>query len=392
MSCRFRYNATLQAPTAMLRSATERAITYLNKSHTYIISIVASGRSTKPFLCAKYKTSIRVAFEDEQQRLNPIASWKLWKEGRGLDEAYKRQGQLTAVEFVKPSQAGADYKDHQHIRLEKSYIDGFCITWTADPERDVHRCTIPLKFHFLSTDFSLSKGVKGVPLRLCVKTSTIQLDGGMESRELDSEICFCIVKLFRDHGAERKMSNDAAHIMRKIEKLNQKIDNREQGADLARPIQSCNFMDSRKVSRGVGGKRKMSEGLSKSHAPNKGLRAELALMHEILQSARQVSVLSLRGEDKDDPDLFAIPLSWGTDAAETEDCAFQQPNGTSRSSTSREPERRPQERFLQSTDYRCSRHQLEIPKFDSEAPKQLSTPARRPSQAGQCTTRRCLYI
>ncbi|KAJ6003847.1 hypothetical protein N7540_013129 [Penicillium herquei] len=361
-----RYNVTLQAPTAMLQSVTERAITYLNKSHTYTLSVIVSKSPAKSVRCSEYKTSIRVAFEEEEQRSDPIASWKLWKENRGLDEAYKRQSQLAAVEFVDHPQAGAGNQDYQPIRLEKSSIDGFCITWKANPDRDIHQCTIPLRFHFLSTDFSRAKGVKGVPVRLCAKTNSVRPVGGRESRECDSEICYCIVKLFRDHGAERKMSNDVAHIMKKIDKLHQKIDNKERATDLARPIHSYD----------------VTNGRQDPHA-------ELALMHEILQSARQESVLSLRGEDKDDPDLYPVALSIETDLAKAEDRKTQQPNETFRPPTPEDPEeanRLSQEHYTQSNDTQSPlslNPPLEIPKLSNGAMKP-STGTKRSSQAVAC--------
>lgn len=103
-----------------------------------------------------------------------------------------------------------------HIRLEKASTDGFCVSWAANPDTKIHGCTILLRFHFLSTDFSLSKGVKGVPVRLCAKTVILSSEGREGVMEYHSEISYCAVKLFRDHGAERKTSNDEVHVKKKI--------------------------------------------------------------------------------------------------------------------------------------------------------------------------------
>ena len=77
-----------------------------------------------------------------------------------------------------------------------------------------------MRFNFLSTDFSHSKGVKGIPVRLCAKTEILS-SGSPQSPPEQSEICFCKVKLFRDHGAERKLASDILHIKKTIEKLKQ---------------------------------------------------------------------------------------------------------------------------------------------------------------------------
>jgi hypothetical protein len=106
--------------------------------------------------------------------------------------------------------------------------------------RKVSECLIPLRFNFLSTDFSRLKGVKGVPVRLCTKTELLRLEGVKRTTEHDSEMCYCAIKLFRDHGAERKLSNDVAHIKKKIEKLNQQITDRELGSDFVRSIHDNN--------------------------------------------------------------------------------------------------------------------------------------------------------
>jgi hypothetical protein len=43
------------------------------------------------------------------------------------------------------------------------------------------------------------------------------------------QICFCGVKLFRDHGAERKLSNDIEHVKKTFEKLQQRLTQVETG-------------------------------------------------------------------------------------------------------------------------------------------------------------------
>jgi CP2 transcription factor. len=46
-----------------------------------------------------------------------------------------------------------------------------------------------------------------------------------------AEMSFCIVKLFRDHGAERKMFNDVSQLKRAIEKRKQDFVKVQGGSD-----------------------------------------------------------------------------------------------------------------------------------------------------------------
>ncbi|PYH67099.1 uncharacterized protein BO88DRAFT_417018 [Aspergillus vadensis CBS 113365] len=60
--------------------------------------------------------------------------------------------------------------------------------------------------------FSLLKGVEGIPVRLCAKTEMLSPDYASSTPGREAEVYYCKVKLFHDHGAERKLSCDVAHI------------------------------------------------------------------------------------------------------------------------------------------------------------------------------------
>ncbi|KAJ5754210.1 hypothetical protein N7533_003753 [Penicillium manginii] len=190
----FRYTVTLQAPIAMLRYINEYPVTYLNKGQTYSLKVADSKPPIRDIALVQYRMFVRVSFEEQDQRSDLVVSWQLWKDGRGRNEANKCRSELLAD--------SAGCKGYHQIWLEKTYVDGFCVTWTADPMRKVSECLIPLRFNFLSTDFSRLKGVKGVPVRLCTKTELLRLEGVKRTTEHDSEMCYCAIKLFRDHGAE----------------------------------------------------------------------------------------------------------------------------------------------------------------------------------------------
>ncbi|RDW86312.1 grainyhead-like protein [Aspergillus mulundensis] len=311
----FRYNVTLRAPTAMINHQNEIPVTYLNKGQAYSLSVVDTAPPQSTSQPVKYRTFVRVSFQDDEQRSKPAACWQLWKEGRGTSEAHQRGGKLQAVEFVDPVQGTVDDKNRQ-IQLESSSFDGFCVTWTRNPTTKTSDCAISVRFNFLSTDFSHSKGVKGIPVRLCAKTEMITSDSPQDASQ-EAEVCFCKVKLFRDHGAERKLSNDVAHVKKTIEKLRQQIQQNEMGAG--------NFGKRKRSSAAVGfkssdtrptklfkHKRTLSmssqDGVTGKVSVADDLHEKLALLQDMFSSTRPVSVLSLRGDEQDDPDLYPVQL------------------------------------------------------------------------------------
>jgi hypothetical protein len=360
-------------------------MTYLNKGQTYSLEVVDSKPPIKSDRPLKYRTFVRVSFEEQEQRSNPVRSWELWKDGRGLNEAYKRQSELLAVEFVEPFQDSASFLEHRQIRLEKATVDGFCVTWTADPTAKVCRYTIPLRFNFLSTDFSRSKGVKGVPVRLCAKTQILRSDGEEQMMGRDSEMCYCVVKLFRDHGAERKLSNDRAHIMKRIEKLTKEITNRELSRDFVRPTRGIELLNDCQLDHRPQ-KRKWSTKSRKDHTTDEDLHAELAKAHELLSLGHQVSVLGFRGNEQDDPDLYPVILPRGTNTVmKTEYMENNKAESTSTPTASENAGRSPEETYVQ-PDHLPSlvnpHRSLEIAKFCVGALQDSPLPAMQSPKAG----------
>lgn len=314
----FRFHVTLNAPTAMIKHSDEVPVTYLNKGQAYSISLVDTAPNAALSGPVKYRTFIRISFEDEQQRQRPAACWQLWKEGRGTNEAHQRGGRLQAVEFVDPSQVGGgEVQGRPRVDLESFSFDGFAVTWTpvhsAAPE-----CSLAVRFNFLSTDFSHSKGVKGIPVRLCAKTELITDVAGSPSNKSGAELCYCKVKLFRDHGAERKLSNDVAHVKKTIDKLKQQIAQVESGMkDFGKRKRSGSVSRTSANSRpGKVPKHKRTWSMS-SASSNSGARApaeedlhiKLASLQDMFSSTRPVSVLYLKSDQHDDPDLYPVQLT-----------------------------------------------------------------------------------
>ena len=132
-------------------------------------------------------------------------------------------GQITNLEPVE-TRAANEKKNNNETNLQvdeaNASFDRFTVTWSStSPKPAVYFC---VRFLFLSTDFSHSKGVKGVPVRLVAKTEFLGTqDSNTFQNTMASELAYCKIKLFRDKGAERKLANDRQHLERAIEKLRQ---------------------------------------------------------------------------------------------------------------------------------------------------------------------------
>lgn len=312
---RFRYHVTLNAPTAMIRHAEEIPVTYLNKGQAYSVSIVDKLPLVPSSLPIRYRTVVRISFEDESQRQKPSACWQLWKEGRGLAEAHQRGGKLQAVEYVDPHLGGEDETRRPIVELECASFDSFSVTWTPNTLTTTAECSVAVRFNFLSTDFSHSKGVKGIPVRLCAKTEIISSATPDSPPGPTSEVCFCKVKLFRDHGAERKLSNDVAHVKKTIDKLKQQISQVESGIKDFGKRKRSNSIVGKAAGERPGKVLKHKRTWSVSSQSSTGrpvieedLHQKLLTVQDMFTSTRPVSVLYLRGLDQDDPDLFPVSL------------------------------------------------------------------------------------
>ena len=271
----------------------------------------------------RYRTSIRVSFEDDEQRQKPDECWSLWSKCRGQQDAHCRGGKLQAVEYVEPGRLIGGEDSRAVVQLETSSFDRFSVTWVSGSS-EAPEVNVGVRFNFVSTDFSYSKGVKGVPVRLCAKTRILAPDSATSGLEYSKpEICYCKVKLFRDHGAERKLSNDVAHVKKTVDKLKLQIAlaESERNDTERRKRTSAKLKVGNPQSASKAAKHKHTRCIplaNPADGPGAGterptlqndLCLKLQTFQDMFSSSRPVSVLYLQGEELDDPDLHPVSIA-----------------------------------------------------------------------------------
>lgn len=314
----FRFDTTLHAATAMLRSPSDIPVTYLNKRQVYTISVVDTAPSARNHDLKRYRTTVRIAFDEEEQRRTAQSCWRLWKDGRGTVESGGNPDRLRAIDYEPlETRAVNEKKGNNETELQideaSASFDRFTIIWSStSPEPSVYFC---LRFLFLSTDFSHSKGVKGVPVRLVGKTEYIGDNDSRVRRVNASELAYCKIKLFRDKGAERKLANDRLHVEQALQKLDHQIQQLEN--DDIGNSSSSNSHKKKKRNNSVASdaspqqrRHRRDWSISSTSSNPRTQREELARKQEkrasILSmpaSIQPVSKFSLVGDPADDPSL-----------------------------------------------------------------------------------------
>lgn len=99
LPCKFRFATTLHAATAMLRHSSDIPVTYLNKGQAYTVSIIDNSPVVQNKGLKRYRTTVRIAFDEEDQRRTAPACWRLWKDGRGTLESGGNLDKLRSLDY-----------------------------------------------------------------------------------------------------------------------------------------------------------------------------------------------------------------------------------------------------------------------------------------------------
>lgn len=304
-SCEFRYHVTLDAPTATNRQGDETPVTYVNKRQTYTLEICDRKGGPQSIGFFRYRTVVRISFDDELERQDPSASWQLWNKACGLEEAHLYSGKLRAIEYVALNLARYKMIGKPSIELEAAFLDSFSVTWGA-PGLSAGTCSIQIQFSFLPTDFGHYKGVKSNPVRLYAKTEPIWSSTPNLLLDPTAEICFCKINLLKDQDAKRAFTNGIPYIKNTIEKLEQQLalmenDDKDIGsASKGANPRRCKILKYKQTLSAS------SQGVDGQSAAEDDLHTKLAKFRHMLLSIRPISVLNAKGGERDDPDDFPV--------------------------------------------------------------------------------------
>jgi hypothetical protein len=171
------------------------------------------------------------------------------------------------------------------------------VIWSRQPGGSA-ACTIDMRFHFLSTDFRLAQGVQGLSSQLCAKTEIVSVQLPLGSI---SEIWYCEVRLFGQHGAERRISRDRAKIARRIQQTTAELE-----AKINSRSGKISEFDAWGATPGRRSGRRQLKRVALRRPTEQDLHLKLQATQELLNSAYPVSLLDLRGRERDDPYLHPL--------------------------------------------------------------------------------------
>lgn len=290
---RSRYLTTLNTSIACTHDRDEE-VTYLDRDQPYLISIVDCAPSSERISPAKYRTSIQVSFENVEQKRHSAYYWNLWQSSHARKDATTDSRPLKGLDFAASSALFTGIDQNINFQLEDTAVDRFTFTWMT--MSDEHpQCQFAVSFHFVSTDFNQAKGVKGCPLRLSALTREVTF-ASMEEPRNDLQISHCLIKVYRNHGAERKTAIDCKQMKKKIEKVRQQICNQENASRA-------------KAKRDQQKRRKISSEVfaSQTELPaDHALAMELERLEVVASGPRIATAFYLRGEPKDYSDRCTI--------------------------------------------------------------------------------------
>lgn len=213
-----------------------------------------------------YRTTVRVLFHEKERRQEYKSKWQQWER--------TQDGEIRAVEFDR-----CDSDDNKVNGFIDELIDGFSISWWSEMATSGSKCTIWLRFNFLSTDFGSLRNGRSIPLRLSTKTEVLSTLSTLQP--LQSEVCYCLVKIYREHGAERQQSKDINNAQRSIHRLRQRTSLLEHNM---RGLESGSARGKKKVLQ-----KKMETLQKKMESTQK----ELGVLQQQVRSVQNQSVLNL---------------------------------------------------------------------------------------------------
>lgn len=203
----FGFHCTLEAATAQWVRKDEDRCTYMNKGQFYGVTLEYRPNPAESLAgnMDEVKSVVMLVFRDAKNPEDEINAWAFW-----------HQRQPTNKQRILDAETNNISDDCGISRIEDISYNAICVYWhpTQKP------AFISLAVQCLSTDFSLQKGVKGLPLHLQIDTYVKNPRDG----EYDiAQRSYCQVKVFCDKGAERKFRQEERRASRKVAAGGQRV-------------------------------------------------------------------------------------------------------------------------------------------------------------------------
>jgi len=203
----FGFHNTLEAPTAQWVRKDEDRCTYLNKGQFYGVTLEYRPNPTEPFHgdMSNVKSVVMLVFRDAKNPEDEINAWEFW-----------HQRQPTSKQRIIDAETNNMSDECGINQIEDVSYNAIAVYWNPLQKP----AFISIAVQCLSTDFSLQKGVKGLPLHLQVDTYAKNPHDG------DYDIIhrgYCQVKVFCDKGAERKCRQEERRASRKVAAAGQRV-------------------------------------------------------------------------------------------------------------------------------------------------------------------------
>jgi len=199
------FHCTLEAPTAQWVRKDDDRCTYMNKGQFYGLTLEYRANPVQPesFHAAMVqgghvKSVVMLVFRDAKNPEDELNAWDFW-----------HQRQPTSKQRIIDAETNNMSEGCGIQQIEDVAFNAIAVYWNPVEKP----AFISIAVQCLSTDFSLQKGVKGLPMHLQVDTYT------QPSEHAEYKIvhrAYCQVKVFCDKGAERKFRQEERRAARKV--------------------------------------------------------------------------------------------------------------------------------------------------------------------------------
>ena len=196
----FGFHCTLEAATAQWVRRDEDRCTYMNKGQFYGVTLEYRPNPAEPITesLVNVKSVVMLVFRDAKNPEDETNAWEFWH-GR---QPTSKQRIIDAETNNISDQCGIS-------DIEDVAYNAIAVYWNPLEKP----AFLSIAIQCLSTDFSLQKGVKGLPMHLQVDTYA---KNGSDGEYDIIHRAYCQVKVFCDKGAERKFRQEERRAARKV--------------------------------------------------------------------------------------------------------------------------------------------------------------------------------